>query len=176
MRLYFIFILLFLTSCASNTKVYNKNYDDIWVRKVRGKSVVAPNGYLYTFMDNGSVEYGINGKKMGIGFFVYAENENKAYYYERISLNNIAYNIQASVPKTNVSMYVSFILSNDNIKMTSGYTKDYYARLSAWKKSNLNMFGILKEGKDMSEYPIPYINEINFNNFIEFGKLKTYKY
>ena len=79
MKLYFVFILLFLVSCASaNTKVYDKNYDDIWVSKVKGKSVVAPNGYLYTFMDNGSVEYGINGKKSGVGFFVYAENESKA--------------------------------------------------------------------------------------------------
>ena len=52
MKSYFIFILLFLISCASNTKVYNKNYDNIWINRVKGKSVVAPNGYLYTFMDN----------------------------------------------------------------------------------------------------------------------------
>lgn len=175
MKLYFVFILLFVMSCASNTKVYNRNYDDIWVSRVKGKSVVAPNGYLYTFMDNGSVEYAINGKKMGIGFFVYAESESKAYYYERISLHNIAYNIQAPLPKTNVSMYVSFVISNDSLMMTSGYTKNYYNRLSAWKKSNLNMFGVLREGKDMSEYPIPYIDEINFNKFIEFGKLQTYR-
>ena len=63
MKSYFIFILLFLISCASNTKVYNKNYDNIWINRVKGKSVVAPNGYLYTFMDNGSVEYEINGEK-----------------------------------------------------------------------------------------------------------------
>lgn len=177
MKSYFIFILLFLISCVSNTKVYNKNYDNIWINRVKGKSVVAPNGYLYTFMDNGSVEYEINGKKRGIGFFIYAESETNAYYYEKMSLDYVAHNVQgiSSVPKTNISMYVSFVLSNDNLKMTSGYTKSYYNRLSDWKKNNLNMFGALKDGKDMSEYPVPYLEEINFNNFIEFGKLKEYK-
>ena len=110
-------ILLFLISCASNTKVYNKNYDNIWINRVKGKSVVAPNGYLYTFMNNGSVEYEINGKKRGIGFFIYAESETNAYYYEKMSLDYVAHNVQgiSSVPKTNISMYVSFVLSNDNL-------------------------------------------------------------
>lgn len=177
MKLYFIFILLFLISCASNTKIQSKNFDKLWINKVKGKSVVAPNGYLYTFFDNGNVEYEINGKKRGMGFFIYAESETNAYYYEKMSLDYVAHEVRgiSSIPKTNVSMYVSFIISSDNLKMTSGYTKNYYVRLHAWKKDNLNMFGALKDGKDMSEYPVPYINEINFNNTIEFGKLRSYK-
>lgn len=155
MKLYFIFILLFLISCASNTKIQSKNFYKLWINKVKGKSVVAPNGYLYTFFDNGNVEYEINGKKRGMGFFIYAESETNAYYCEKMSLDYVAHEVRgiSSIPKTNVSMYVSFIISSDN----------------------LNMFGALKDGKDMSEYPVPYINEINFNNTIEFGKLRAYK-
>ena len=51
-----IFILLII-SCASNVKTKNNNYNSVWIKKVKGKSILAPNGYLYTFQDNGNVEY-----------------------------------------------------------------------------------------------------------------------
>ena len=56
--------------------------------------------------------------------------------------------------------------------MTSGYTKEYKKRLSDWKKSNLTIYNTLREGKDMSEYPIPLIEEVDKFNTIEFGRLR----
>ena len=55
-KLFLFFLLLFFTfSCASNMKTANRNYNNIWIKKVKGKRVVAPNGYLYTFLDNGDI-------------------------------------------------------------------------------------------------------------------------
>ena len=52
-RLYSISVFLFLiTACASNDKVADSNYNNVWIKKVSGKSVMAPNGYLYTFKEN----------------------------------------------------------------------------------------------------------------------------
>ncbi|WP_295158248.1 hypothetical protein [uncultured Brachyspira sp.] len=173
-KFYSIISLLFIiTSCASNTKTASqKNYNDIWIKTVKGKSVVAPNGYLYTFKDNGNVEYKMNGSKSRTGIFVYADTPNTAYYYEKMPLNNIAYDIRDSIPSSNVSMYVMFMISNNKLKMTSGYTKEYKDRLLSWKKNNLTIYNTLREGKDMSEYPIPYIEEVDKANQIEFGSLR----
>lgn len=139
MRLYITFVLLFLiTSCASNVKLseHDINYNDLWIKTVGGKSVMAPNVYLYTFKENGNVEYKINGMVCGKGAFVYAESETNAYYYKNMSLDYAAYDIKglSEMPRSNVDMFVGFIISNDKIKMTSGYTKEYNSRLSDWKK------------------------------------------
>ena len=57
LKLYSIVILLFtITSCASNVKVSQSKYNSVWIKAVKGKSVLAPNGYLYTFKENGNVE------------------------------------------------------------------------------------------------------------------------
>ena len=177
MRLYITFVLLFLiTSCASNVKVseHNVDYNDLWIKTVSGKSVMAPNGYLYTFKENGNVEYKINGMVRGKGIFVCAESETNAYYYENMPLGYVANDIKglSEISKSNVNMFVGFIISNDKIKMTSGYTKEYNDRLDNWKKNNLTIYYTLREGKDMREYPIPYMKELNLNNTIEFGKLR----
>ena len=177
-RLYIVFILLFLiNSCASNVKTVSKNdtnYNDLWIKKVSGKKVVAPNGYLYTFDEKGNVEYKISGIVRGKGVFVYAESETNAYYYEKIPLDYVANDIRglSEISKSNVNMFVGFVISNDKIKMTSGYTKEYNDRLADWKKNNLTIYSTLREGKDMSEYPIPNIEEVNLYNTIEFGALR----
>ena len=173
-RLYSICIFLFLIiSCASNVKTPKNNYNSAWIKKVKGKSVLAPNGYLYTFQDNGNVEYKINGMVRGRGIFLYAESPTNAYYYEKTPLNYVADGIRDAIPKTTVNMYVGFVLDNNNrMKMTLGYTKDYYNRLSYWRKNNLTMYNTIREGKDMSEYPIPYTEEVDFRNIIEFGTLR----
>lgn len=173
-RLYSISVFLFLiTACASNDKVADSNYNNVWIKKVSGKSVMAPNGYLYTFKKNGNVEYKINGMVTGRGVFLYAETATNAYYYEKMPLSYVAYGVRDSIPNTNVNMFVGFVLDdNGKIKMTSGYTKEYQSRLSDWKKSNLTIYNTLREGKDMSEYPIPYVEEVNTLNLIEFGVLR----
>ncbi|WP_300369250.1 hypothetical protein [Brachyspira sp.] len=173
-KFYSVLSLLFIiTSCASNPKtVSQKNCNDIWIKTVKGKSVIAPNGYLYTFKDNGNIEYKINGMKKGTGVFIYADTENTAYYYERLPLNNLAYDIRDTIPSSNVNMYVMFMLDNNKLKMTSGYTKEYKNRLSNWKKNNLTIYNTLRDGKDMSEYPVPYMEEVDKANTIEFGSLK----
>ena len=177
MRLYIVFVLLFLiTSCSSNQKLAQKdrNYNNLWIKTVSGKSVMAPNGYLYTFKENGNVEYKINGIVRGKGIFVYAESETNAYYYENMPLGYVANDIRglSEISKSNVNMFVGFVISNDKIKMTSGYTKEYNDRLADWKKNNLTIYSTLREGKDMSEYPIPNIEEVNLYNTIEFGALR----
>ena len=78
----------------------------------------------------------------------------------------------SEISKSNVNMFVGFVISNDKIKMTSGYTKEYNDRLADWKKNNLTIYSTLREGKDMSEYPIPNIEEVNLYNTIEFGALR----
>lgn len=167
-----IFILLII-SCASNVKTKNNNYNSVWIKKVKGKSILAPNGYLYTFQDNGNVEYKINGMVRGRGIFLYAESPTNAYYYEKTPLKYVANDIRDSIPKTTVNMYVGFVLDNNNrMKMTLGYTKDYYNRVSYWRKNNLTIYNTIREGKDMSEYPIPYMEEVDFRNIIEFGTLR----
>lgn len=173
-RLYSVSILLFLiTSCASNTKISSpKNYNDIWIKTVKGKSVLAPNGYLYTFKDNGNVEYKINGMKKGTGILLYADTPNSAYYYEKMPLNYVAYDVRDNIPKSNVNMLVGFILNNGKLEMTLGYTKEYKSRLLNWKKNNLTIYNSLREGKDMSDYPIPTIEEVDKSNTIEFGSLR----
>ena len=177
-RLYIISLLfsIITLSCASitTTALTNKSYDNEWVRSVRGKQVVAPNGYLYCFTENGNVEYKLLGKTVGRGIFVYADSSTNAYYYEDISLKRVVSDVKGVYAHnlTNVSMYVAFILENNNIKMTSGYTKDYYTRLSTWKKNNLTISGFIREGSDLNEYPIPYISEIDLNKTINFGKLR----
>lgn len=169
-----IFTLLFIISCASNIKVSKEkvNYDNLWIKTVGGKSVLAPNGFLYTFKENGNVEYKVNGILYGKGIFLYAESETNAYYYEKLQLNNVAYDILGAIPSSNVNIFVGFIVDNNTVKMTSGYTKEYYDRLSNWKKNNLTIFKTLRDGRDMSEYPIPFINEVNLYDTIEFGKLR----
>ncbi len=177
-KLYIISLLssFLIFSCASTTTMahLNKSYNNDWIRSVKGKKVVAPNGYLYHFEDNGNVEYKLFGKTVGRGIFVYADSSTNAYYYEDISLKRVASDVKGlyNYNSTNVSMYLAFILDNNNIKMTSGYTKDYYTRLSNWKKSNLTLSGFVREGSDLSDYPIPYISEVDFNKTIEFGKLR----
>lgn len=174
-KLLSIFLLLFFTlSCASNMKTANRNYNNIWIKKVRGKRVVAPNGYLYTFLDNGDVEYSLFGKKRGIGKFDYAESETNAYYYEVTPLKKVARNVRTTseIPNKKINMYVSFILNENNISMTSDYTRAYYNRLNAWNKNNLNLYGFLREDKDMSDYPIPNPDEVEFNKPINFGVLR----
>ncbi|WP_252832269.1 hypothetical protein [Brachyspira pilosicoli] len=69
-------------------------------------------------------------------------------------------------------MYVSFILDGNNISMTSDYTRAYYNRLNTWNKNNLNLYGFLREGKDITEYPIPNPDEVEFNRPINFGVLR----
>ncbi|ASJ20665.1 hypothetical protein [Brachyspira hampsonii] len=173
LKLYSIFILLFIiSSCASNVKVSDSEYNNVWVKSVKGKSVLAPNGYLYTFKENGDVEYKINGMKGGTGIFLYAESSTNAYYYEKMPLNYVAYDVRDSIPNSNVNMLVGFILNNGRLEMTSGYTKEYKKRLSDWKKNNLTIYNTLREGKDMSEYPIPLIEEVDNFNTIEFGTLR----
>lgn len=173
LKFYSVVILLFtITSCASNVKVSQSQYNSVWIKAVKGKSVVAPNGYLYTFTDNGNVEYKINGMKRGTGIFLYAESPTNAYYYEKMPLSYVAYDIRDSIPKSNVNMLVGFILDQGKLKMTSGYTKEYKNRLSIWKKNNLTIYNTFREGKDMSEYPIPSIEEVDKYNTIEFGKLR----
>ena len=126
-----------------------------------------------TFKKNGNVEYKINGMVTGRGVFLYAETATNAYYYEKMPLSYVAYGVKDSIPNTNVNMFVGFILDdNGKIKMTSGYTKEYQSRLSDWKKSNLTIYNTLRDGKDMSEYPIPYVEEVNTLNLIEFGVLR----
>ncbi|PTY39956.1 hypothetical protein [Brachyspira hampsonii] len=173
LKLYSIFVLLFIiSSCASNVKVSESKYNSIWIKSVKGKSVLAPNGYLYTFKENGNVEYKINGMKRGTGIFLYAESSTNAYYYEKMPLNYVAYDVRDSIPNSNVNMLVGFILNNGVLEMTSGYTKEYQKRLSDWKKTNLTIYNTLREGKDMSEYPIPLIEEVDNFNTIEFGALR----
>lgn len=173
-RLYSVSIFLFLvTACASNVKVADENYNNAWIKKVGGKSVMAPNGYLYTFKENGNVEYKINGMVRGRGIFLYAETATNAYYYEKMPLSYVAYSVRDSIPNTNVNMFVGFIVDNNGkIKMTSGYTKEYQSRLTDWKKNNLTIYNTLREGRDMSGYPIPYVEEVNTLNLIEFGILR----
>lgn len=172
-KYYNIIILLFvITSCASNTSISKNNYDSVWIKNVKGKSVKAPNGYIYTFKEDGNVEYKINGIKGGTGIFLYAESSTNAFYYEKMPLNYIANDIKDNIPKSNINMFVSFIIADDKLKMSSGYKKEYYTRLSDWKKNNLTIYNTLRNGKDMSEYPIPYIDEIDINNSIEFGILR----
>lgn len=173
LKLYSIVVLLFIvTSCASNVKVSQSKYNSVWIKAVKGKSVLAPNGYLYTFKENGNVEYKVNGMKRGTGIFLYAESGTNAYYYEKMPLNYVAYDVRDSIPNSNVNMLVGFILNNGTLEMTSGYTKEYKKRLSDWKKNNLTIYNTLREGKDMSEYPIPLIEEVDNFNTIEFGKLR----
>ncbi|WP_295161313.1 hypothetical protein [uncultured Brachyspira sp.] len=176
-KLFSVSILLFLiSSCASNIKtVSHTNYDNIWIKTVRGKRVMAPNGYLYTFTDDGNVEYKINGIKIGTGVFLYAESPTNAYYYEKMPIKYVAYDIydiKSSLYESNVNMFVGFIIQNGKLKMTSGYNKEYKKRLSDWKKNNLTIYNTLKNGKDMLEYPIPYIEELDKENTIEFGILR----
>lgn len=175
MKPYIVCILLFLiTSCASNTKLAEvKNYNNVWIKKVKGKSVMAPNGYLYIFKDDGNVEYRINGMKRGTGVLLYAETPTNAYYYEKMPLRYVASEVRDSVPDDNVQMVVGFILdNNDSLKMTLGYTKEYKQRLADWRKNNLTIYNTLREGKDMSEYPIPNQEEVDKRNIVEFGVLR----
>ena len=44
--------------------------------------------------------------------------------------------------------------------------------VSDWKKNNLTIYNTLREGKDMYEYPIPFIEEVDNFNTIEFGTLR----
>ncbi len=173
-KLYSVLSMLFIiTSCASNPKIADqKNYNDIWLKMVKGKSVVAPNGYLYTFKDNGNVEYKINGRKRGTGVFLYADTPNTAYYYEKLPLKNLAYDVKDSVPSVNVNMYVMFMIHNNRLKMTSGYTREYKNKVLNWKRENLTIYNTLRDGKDMSEYPVPLMEEVDRANTIEFGVLR----
>ena len=174
-KLFGIFLLLFFTfSCASNMKTANINYNNICIILFKGKRVVAPNGYLYTFLDNGDVEYSLFGKKRGVGKFDYAESETNAYYYEVTPLKKVVHNVKTTseIPNKKVNMYVSFILDGNNISMTSDYTRAYYNRLNTWNKNNLNLYGFLREGKDITEYPIPNPDEVEFNRPINFGVLR----
>ena len=136
------------------------------------KNMLKPNGYLYTFKENGNVEYKVNGMKRGTGIFLYAESGTNAYYYEKMPLSYVAYDVRDSIPNDKVDMFVGFILNNGKLEMTAGYTKEYKKRLSDWKKSNLTIYNTLREGKDMSEYPIPLIEEVDKFNTIEFGRLR----
>lgn len=176
MKPYIVCILLFLiTSCASNTKLADggKNYNSVWIKKVKGKSVMAPNGYLYVFKDNGNVEYRINGMKRGSGTLLYAETPTNAYYYEKMPLKYVAREVRDSIPDDSVKMVVGFILDNNNrLKMTLGYTREYNQRLADWRKNNLTIYNTLREGKDMSEYPIPNPEEVDNRNIVEFGVLR----
>ena len=173
LKFYSIVILLFtITSCASNVKVSQSKYNSVWIKAVKGKSVLAPNGYLYTFKENGNVEYKVNGMKRGTGIFLYAESGTNAYYYEKMPLSYVAHDVRDSIPNDKVDMFVGFILNNGRLEMTTGYTKEYKKRLSDWKKNNLTIYNTLREGKDMSEYPIPFIEEVDNFNTIEFGTLR----
>ena len=170
-----IFIMMFtILSCASSGSIVSKNYDKIWINKVKGRSVVAPNGYLYTFLNNGDVEYSLFGKKRGIGKFAYAPTETNAYYYEVLPLKRVVRDVKtlSPIPNKKVNMYVSFILRDKNIAMTSDYKREYYNRLNIWNKKNLDVYGFLREDKDISEYPIPIPDEVELNKTIEFGTLR----
>ena len=126
MKPYIVCILLFLiTSCASNTKLADggKNYNSVWIKKVKGKSVMAPNGYLYVFKDNGNVEYRINGMKRGSGTLLYAETPTNAYYYEKMPLKYVAREVRDSIPDDSVKMVVGFILDNNKNSEFSNHIK-----------------------------------------------------
>lgn len=173
----FVFISCSTTKDVKIDKVYENaeiNYDKIWIEKIKNKSVVAPNGYMYKFKDNGDVEYSALGAKSGVGFFVKALSETNAYYYEKVPMKNLIYYIKGikNFPDKNIDMYVSFIIETNGIKMTKDYTDDYYKKVNDWRKTNLDIYGVLKNDGDLLSYPVPSIEEVDLNNTIYFGNMR----
>lgn len=141
-----------------------------WVNMVKGGNALNEFGDSYSFQTNGDIIVKDTESNTFTAKFFGANDTNKAYYYETVSLKELLGESASDVP---VQIITGYMMDGKSLKYAV-YTENYVQKESDWRTQNgvtENETWTPNSNVDYKTYPVPNMEDIDFSETVVIGEL-----